>query len=462
MIHAPIPAAVPAASLPLALDIPPAAAILAAAGLFFPISNAAGASTPRPCAPPWNRPSAPPMPPAPGTGRRPTMPARRRPSCSCANTERRFSAKPRLRLPGFPHCRRSPGSCRPIRAGPRRRRPSSSSRRRSRSAWSRLPPPPSRRPTVCWSLRPAPGLLAILAEIAGASLILNELAETRAGLLSSLFPAIPVTRFDAAQIDDHLDRRRRAERRADEPAILGHGQCRGPRGRRRLAPYRLGAGAPGARRAAGRRSPARTSRPSMPAWRDGLRPPAGARPRRLLRGDRRARSMPSMARPSRRASPSSTRRRPTIPAVFPAARRRRARCRDAARLGRASMCRRGCRSRMPAGRSADTTGRTAHRARLSRPHGAADTARRRIAEPEGVELAYETVDWTAAPRAAASAMRSTRTMRFRRSVFPALRRIRPSSCSRRPWPRSRRRSRATGRACRAIVPTSSPTPSSRP
>ncbi|WP_245896669.1 strawberry notch family protein [Sphingomonas fennica] len=49
------------------------------------------------------------------------------------------------------------------------------------------------------------GLLAILAEIAGASLILNELAETRAGLLSHLFPANPVTRFDAAQIDDHLD-----------------------------------------------------------------------------------------------------------------------------------------------------------------------------------------------------------------------------------------------------------------
>ncbi|MCP8893310.1 strawberry notch family protein [Shinella daejeonensis] len=49
------------------------------------------------------------------------------------------------------------------------------------------------------------GLLAILAEIAGGSLVLNELADTRASLLSSLFPAIPVTRFDAAQIDDHLD-----------------------------------------------------------------------------------------------------------------------------------------------------------------------------------------------------------------------------------------------------------------
>ena len=49
------------------------------------------------------------------------------------------------------------------------------------------------------------GLLAVLAETAGATLMLNELAETRAALLSSLFPAIPVTRFDAAQIDDHLD-----------------------------------------------------------------------------------------------------------------------------------------------------------------------------------------------------------------------------------------------------------------
>jgi predicted RNA methylase len=49
------------------------------------------------------------------------------------------------------------------------------------------------------------GLLAILAEVAGASLALNELAETRAGLLQHLFPGVAVTKFDAAQIDDHLD-----------------------------------------------------------------------------------------------------------------------------------------------------------------------------------------------------------------------------------------------------------------
>jgi hypothetical protein len=49
------------------------------------------------------------------------------------------------------------------------------------------------------------GLLAILAMIASGSLALNELAETRADLLRLLFPESPVTCFDAAQIDDHLD-----------------------------------------------------------------------------------------------------------------------------------------------------------------------------------------------------------------------------------------------------------------
>ena len=48
------------------------------------------------------------------------------------------------------------------------------------------------------------GLLAILAEISGGSLLLNELAETRADLLGQLFPALAVMRCDAVQIDDHL------------------------------------------------------------------------------------------------------------------------------------------------------------------------------------------------------------------------------------------------------------------
>ena len=56
-------------------------------------------------------------------------------------------------------------------------------------------------------LEPSAGtrLLTILAATVGGSLILNELADTRADLLSSLFPTAPITRFDAAQIDDHLD-----------------------------------------------------------------------------------------------------------------------------------------------------------------------------------------------------------------------------------------------------------------
>ncbi|MBN9039192.1 MAG: strawberry notch family protein [Rhizobiales bacterium] len=49
------------------------------------------------------------------------------------------------------------------------------------------------------------GLLAVHAEIARASLALNELAATRADLLGLLFPRAPVFRYDAAHIDDLLD-----------------------------------------------------------------------------------------------------------------------------------------------------------------------------------------------------------------------------------------------------------------
>ncbi len=49
------------------------------------------------------------------------------------------------------------------------------------------------------------GLLAVHSEIARASIALNELAATRADLLGLLFPRAPVSRHDAAHIDDHLD-----------------------------------------------------------------------------------------------------------------------------------------------------------------------------------------------------------------------------------------------------------------
>jgi predicted RNA methylase len=50
------------------------------------------------------------------------------------------------------------------------------------------------------------GLLAIFAELAGAGLVLNELAKTRAALLGRLFSGVAITRHDAAHIHDHLDR----------------------------------------------------------------------------------------------------------------------------------------------------------------------------------------------------------------------------------------------------------------
>ncbi len=49
------------------------------------------------------------------------------------------------------------------------------------------------------------GLLAILAELAGASLVLNEFADGRTGILAQLFPGVATTQFDAAHINDHLD-----------------------------------------------------------------------------------------------------------------------------------------------------------------------------------------------------------------------------------------------------------------
>ncbi len=130
------------------------------------------------------------------------------------------------------------------------------------------------------------GLLAILAEIAGGALVLNELAEMRAGLLSSLFPALPVTRFDAAQIDDHLD-----------PGLIPSVVLMNPpfsvmanvEGRMADAAFRHVASAL-ARLAPGGRLVTITGAnfaPDDPAWTLGLHPAAGARPRRLLRRHRR-------------------------------------------------------------------------------------------------------------------------------------------------------------------------------
>ena len=48
------------------------------------------------------------------------------------------------------------------------------------------------------------GLLAVFAEIMGARLALNEIAETRIALLKRLFPDVPIFQHDAASINDRL------------------------------------------------------------------------------------------------------------------------------------------------------------------------------------------------------------------------------------------------------------------
>ena len=84
------------------------------------------------------------------------------------------------------------------------------------------------------------GLLAIFVELARARLALNEIADTRAGLLGRLFRNVPVTRHNAEQIHDRLDPAVRPSVVLDEPALLGLAACRGPLRRSRDAPSHLG------------------------------------------------------------------------------------------------------------------------------------------------------------------------------------------------------------------------------
>jgi predicted RNA methylase len=49
------------------------------------------------------------------------------------------------------------------------------------------------------------GMLSVLAQMQGASLVLNELSEARLGLLHGLFPKVPLSRHNAEYINDYLD-----------------------------------------------------------------------------------------------------------------------------------------------------------------------------------------------------------------------------------------------------------------
>ena len=122
-----------------------------------------------------------------------------------------------------------------------------------------------------------------------------------------------------------------AERGADEPALLGLAACRGPLCRSRDPPCRLGARA--ARR---RRTARRHHRPQCRSRSAGLarqlRAPAGERPRRLHRDDRR----PGLCPPRHDDRDAAHRHRPRSgrgPARLSALARHGRRCRRAARPG---------------------------------------------------------------------------------------------------------------------------------
>ena len=171
-------------------------------GFFMPqpssraCSGRAAPSTAGRCARQWRRRSAPRMPRAPGPGRMLTKPPRRRRCCSCANSAgpcepRRVSAAAMLemltrlaeRLPS--QTRRSEESNRfqqfstPIAFG-----------LAAAEAAAITPDDLVLEPSA------GTGLLAIFAELADAGLALNEIADTRAGLLG---PSLPRLRRHKAQ-----------------------------------------------------------------------------------------------------------------------------------------------------------------------------------------------------------------------------------------------------------------------
>jgi hypothetical protein len=235
------------------------------------------------------------------------------------------------------------------------------------------------------------GLLAILAEISGGTLLLNELADTRADLLASLFPAIAVTRFDAAQIDDHL-----------APGVIPSVVLMNPpfsalanvSGRVADAAYRH-IGSALARLAEGGRLVAITGanfRPDIPAWHDAFA-------RLQEHGTVVFTSVIDGSVYARHGTTFPTRltvidKRPAAdPAVFPASA---GIASDVATLlgwieaqvpARLTVVQPAAVA--PAERQAPRTVRGyLARAAAARP------ARLASIEPEGVELAYETVDWT--------------------------------------------------------------------
>ena len=304
------------------------------------------------------------------------------------------------------------------------------------------------------------GLLAILAEIAGGALVLNELAETRSALLTSLFPAVSVTRFDAAQIDDHLDP-------AAVPSVVlmnpPFSAMANVAGRMADTAFRHIASAL-ARLADGGRLVAITGAsfgPDTPAWRDAfVRLQERGRivftatidgavyakhgttiDTRLIVIDKAPAENPAALPESRGIAPDVATLLGWIAEHVPN------------RLPLATS--------LAIPMSAAAAPRTVRGYLARAAMRAACQAVRRWTRRRSISPMRPSTGRR--PKARVSAMRSMRNTGFNRSGFPAPRRTRPSWCSPPPWPRSRRRSRAIGRACRSISSATRccPTPSSR-
>ena len=159
------------------------------------------------------------------------------------------------------------------------------------------------------------GLLAIFAELAKARLALNEIADTRAGLLGRLFRDVAVTRHNAEQIHDRLDPAIRPSVVLMNPPFSASPHVEG-----RFAEAAIRHLSLGLRAARRRRTPGRDHRPqsSVPISRPGATPSSACRKKAASSSPRRspARPMPATARPSRRGSRSSTACRPMIRARF--------------------------------------------------------------------------------------------------------------------------------------------------
>jgi hypothetical protein len=280
------------------------------------------------------------------------------------------------------------------------------------------------------------GLLAILAEIAGGALMLNELTESRASLLSLLFPGIAVTRFDAAQIDDHLDP-------AFAPTVVlmnpPFSAMANVSGRMADAAYRHIKSAL-ARLADGGRLVAITGTnfaPEVPAWRDAF-----------IQLQERGRVVFSAAIDGAVYAKHGTTIKTRLTVIDKAPRTIHARSRNLrAWLPTSRRCYDGSaiafRTALPLRRLSPfqwwRPPRQVPFAAISRAPSARNR-RSHLSPLRTPSISSMRRPTGRRPRARVSATRSMRNTGFNRSGFPALNRIPPSSCSPRRWPRSRRRS----------------------